>query len=190
MDGILKRYKGDRREVFYTFASESIRLKILKIFSALGFKFDYEPVLTEKFFDELKKAGAKLVHALGSILRNYGELLPIKLQVILQGLKKANDKVKDKVMKFVMEKLEEKGYVTFKEIMELDLIPVKKIRDVMEEIAESLDLVERRNGDQRRFITTYTKKEFAIVEYIKDGRIFRVPDRLRWELKPEVIGIS
>jgi len=189
-EGILKRYKGGRREIFYTFASESIRLKILKIFSALGFKFDYEPVLTEKFFDELKKAGAKLVHALGSILKNYGELLPIKLQIILQGLKKVNDKVKDKIMKFVMEKLEEKGYVTFKEIMELDLIPVKKIRDVMEEIAKSLDLVERRNGDQRRFLATYTKKGFAIVECIKDGEWFRVPDRLRWELKPQIVGVS
>ena len=85
-EGILKKYKGDRREVYYTFASESIRLKILKIFSAMGFKFDYEPVLTEKLFDELKKAGAKLVQALGSILKNYGELLPIKLQAVLDGL--------------------------------------------------------------------------------------------------------
>ena len=88
------------------------------------------------------------------ILRKYSELLPIKLQAVLDGLKKANDKVKDRIMKFVIEKLEEKGYVTFKEIMELDLLPVEKIRDVMEEIAESLDLVERRNGDQRRFLAT------------------------------------
>jgi len=187
-EGILKKYKGDRREVFYTFASESIRLKILKIFSAMGFKFNYEPVLTEKFLDELMKAGAKLIHALRSILRNYGELLPIKLQAVLDGLKKTNDKVKDKVMKFVIEKLEEKGYITFKEIMELDLIPVEKIRDVMEEIAESLDLVERRNG--RRFLATYTKKGFAIVECVRDGKFFRVPGRLRWELKPQIVGVS
>ena len=55
---------------------------------------------------------------------------------------------------------------------------------------KSLDLAERRNGDQRRLLATYTKKGFAIVEYVKDGRYFRVPDRLRWELKPHIVGMS
>jgi len=186
--GILKRYKGDRREIFYTFANEGIRLKVLRILSALGLKFEYEPILTEKFFDELKKAGKKLFMALGSILRNYDELLPIKLKVILEGLKKASDRVKDKIMEFCIEKLKEKGYVTFREIMELEIVPIEKIHDIMKEIAKTLDLAERGNG--RRYLTTYTRKGFAIVEYVKNGRMFRVPNKLEWELKPEIVGLS
>jgi len=187
---ILKRFKGDRREIHYTFADNEVKIKIMKIFSALGFKFNYEPVLTESFFDELKKAGSKLVYALRSILKSYDELLPIKLEMIIKGLKKANDRAKDKITKFVIEKLKEKGYVTFGEIMELNLIKPSKIEEVMYEICKTLNLIESRNGDRRRFVTTYTGKGLAIVEFVKNGRgLYDVPDSLEW-LRPEIIGIS
>ena len=71
----------------------------------------------------------------------------MKLEVILQELKKANDKVENIVMEFVIKRLREKGYVTFKEIIEPELLPVSKIKQVIEEIAKSLDLTERRNGN-------------------------------------------
>jgi len=188
--GILKRFKGDRREIHYTFANNEVKIKIMKIFSALGFKFNYEPVLTERFFDELKKAGSKLVNAVRSILKSYDELLPIKLEMILRGLKKANDKVKDKITNFVIEKLEEKGYVTFREIMELDLVKPSKIEKIMDEICKTLNLIESRNGNRRRFVVTYTEKGLAIIEFLKNGRgLYEVPDNLRW-LKPEIVGIS
>ena len=89
-----------------------------------------------------------------------------------------------------MKKLEEKGYVTFREIMELDLVKPSKIEKIMDEICKTLNLIESRNGNRRRFIATYTKKGLAIIEFLKNGRgLYEVPDNLRW-LKPEIVGIS
>ncbi|MHC1635467.1 MAG: hypothetical protein ACXQTS_02435, partial [Candidatus Methanospirareceae archaeon] len=49
--GILERYKGETREIYYRFASEDIKIKILRIFRAIGYgvKELFDPMLTTRF---------------------------------------------------------------------------------------------------------------------------------------------
>lgn len=42
----------------------------------------------------------------------------------------------------------------------------------------------------RSIFTVHTKKSFAIVEYVKDNGLFRVPDKLKGEPKPEIVGVG
>lgn len=194
--GILMRYKGEKREIYYRFASEDMKTKVLRVFQAIGYKAKelFDPMLTTRFLEELKSAGDMLKRLIMGLFRKYGELMPIKLEVVLRGLQSHKfpfDKVKELLGRKIMEEVRKKGYISFRECLEVARgkmpdISGEKVEEVMKEVQASFNII----SDVKLCRTITEKAGLCLIAYERDeSGMFCVPQRLAW-LKPEVIRFT
>mgnify|MGYP000406754234 CR=1 FL=1 len=203
--GVLTRYKGETREIYYRFASETVKVKILRVFQAIGYKARelFDPLLTTRFFEELRAASETVRNAVLRLFRKYGELLPLKLEAVLRGLsgvETARDRLKDFLSERIVEGLREKGYVSFRELLDAareraggdglaDLV-----ERVMDEVKETTNVLEECNGNRRRIVKTLTAEGLCLVALEREdtlaGSRFVVPERLQWRLKPQIYAVE
>ena len=183
--GVLRRFKAGFREVFYAFASESVRVKVLRILQALGFRPGFSvDIVKGTIIDELRKMSADVREAIMRVLSKLGSLLPLKLEAFLRGLEEARERKKDAVKRKALEILEVKGYVTTAELFK-EFEDVSIVEKGLKELKEGLKALGGR--------ATYTETElgFALIvlEWNSKLKIWRVPQRLM-RLKPRVLGVG
>jgi len=183
--GVLRRFKAGFREVFYAFASESVRVKVLRILQALGFRPGFSvDIVKGTIIDELRKMSADVREAIMRVLSKLGSLLPLKLEAFLRGLEEVRERKKDAVKRKALEILEVKGYVTTAELFK-EFEDVSIVEKGLKELKEGLKALGGR--------ATYTETElgFALIvlEWNSKLKIWRVPQRLM-RLKPRVLGVG
>ena len=184
--GVLRRFKAGFRDVFYAFASESVRVKVLRILQALGFRPGFSvDIVKGSIIDELRKMSAEVREAVLRVLSKLGPLFPLKLEAFLRGLEEVRDRRKDAVKRRALEILEVKGYVTtaelFEEFEDMEIVEkgLKELRDGLKALG-------------RRAVYTETERGFALIALEWDQRLkaWAVPHKLRWRLRPRILGVS